>query len=127
MERVAVVLAEARAVGMEVRAEADRLVVRGPRLHEAVARQLLEQKPVVLALLIEEEAELGWRVEAMRPQVPLRGPIPVLVACEVAVSPGNCLSCGEALAPGRTVRCALCVRAAQRVLGWVREGVGESE
>jgi hypothetical protein len=127
MERVGAVLAEARAVGLEVRAEVDRLVVRGPRLHEAIARQLLAQKPVVLALLIEEEAELRWRVEAMRPQVPLRGPIPVLVAREVAVIAEHCFSCGEPLAPGRTVRCAFCVRAAQRVLGCVREGIGENE
>ena len=127
MERVTTVLAEARAVGLEVRAETDRLVVRGPRLHEAIARDLLEQKPAVLELLAAEEIALAWRVEAMRAQVPLRGPIPMLVAREVAVGPGNCLSCGEELAPGRTVRCALCVRAAQRVLGWVREGMGENE
>jgi hypothetical protein len=124
VERVAGVLAEARAVGLEVRAETDRLIVRGPRLHEAMARQLLEQKPVVLALLAEEEAELGWRVAAMRPQVPQRGPIPVLVACEVSAIRGHCLSCGDPLATGRTVRCALCVRAAQVVSGRVREGVG---
>ena len=123
MERIAGVLAEARAVGLEVRAEADRLVVRGPRLHEAIARQLLAQKPVVLALLTEEEAELGWRLAAMRPQVPLRGPIPVLVAREVSPTPDHCLSCGEPLAPGRAVRCGLCVCAAQVVLGWIREGV----
>jgi hypothetical protein len=123
VERVAGVLAEARAVGLEVRAEADRLVVRGPRLHEEIARQLLALKPVVLALLIEEEAELGWRIEAMRPQVPERGPIPVLVARAVSPSPGHCLSCGEPLPPERPMRCALCVRAAQVVLGWIREGV----
>jgi hypothetical protein len=124
VERVATALAEARAVGLEVRAETDRLVVRGPRLHEEIARQLLAQKPVVLALLAEEEVALAWRVEAMSPQVPERGPIPVLMAREVSAIPGHCLSCGELLAPKRTVRCALCVRAAQRVLGWVREGVG---
>ena len=123
MERVAGVLAEARAVGLEVRAEANRLVVRGPRLHEEIARQLLEQKPVVLALLGEEAVALGWRTAAMRPQVPERGSIPVLVARVGATTPGHCLSCGEPLAPGRTARCALCVRAAQVVLGWIREGV----
>jgi hypothetical protein len=126
VERVATALAEARAVGLEVRAETDRLIVRGPRLHEEIAHQLLAQKPVVLALLAEEEVKVEWRVEAMRPQVPERGPIPVLVAREVSAIPGHCLSCGEPLAPGRTVRCALCVRAAQWVLRWVREGVGRS-
>ena len=127
MERVATALAEARAVGLEIRAEAGRLVVRGPRLHEAIARQLLEQKPAVLQLLAEEEVALGWRIAAMRQQVPVRGPIPVLLAREATVIDGQCLSCGEPLAPGRTVRCALCVRAAQVVLGWVREGVGENK
>ena len=127
MERVATAVAEARAVGLEVRAEADRLVVRGPRLHQEIARQLLEQKPEVLTLLADEEAELGWRIAAMRTRVPLRGPIPVLVARDVSPTPGRCFSCGEPLSPNRTVRCALCVRAAQRVLGWVREGVGETE
>jgi hypothetical protein len=123
VERVAVVLAEARSVGLEVRAEGDRLVVRGLRLHEALAQQLLEQKPVVLSLLAEEDVELGWRIKAMRPQAPARGAIPVLVAREVPAVLGHCLSCGESLTPGRTLRCALCVRATQVVLGWVREGV----
>jgi hypothetical protein len=123
VERVATALAEARAVGLEVRAEADRLVVRGPRLHEAIAHLLLEQKPVVLALLAQEEVALGWRIAAMQSQVLLRGPIPVLMAREVSAIPGHCLSCGEPLAPERPVRCALCVRAAQVVLGWIREGV----
>jgi hypothetical protein len=127
VERVAGVLAEARDVGLEVRAETDRLIVRGPRRHKAIARELLDRKLAVLDLLAQEEIALAWRVVAMRAQVPQRGPIPMLVAREVAVSPGNCLSCGEELAPGRTVRCALCVRAAQRVLGWVREGIGENE
>jgi hypothetical protein len=127
VERVGGVLAEARAVGLEVRTETDRLIVRGPRRHEGIARQLLAQKPVVLALLAEEEMELAWRIKAMRPQVPKQGPIPVLVAREVAVIAEHCLSCGEPLAPRRTVRCALCVRAAQQALGWVREGIGENE
>jgi hypothetical protein len=165
VERVAGVLAEARAAGLEVRVESDLLVVRGPRLHESIARQLLsrttkvldqgashetggslrltwpshpfvrtptgplllsnrlERKPEVLELLANEEAELTWRVAAMRPQVSRRGPIPVLVARELSVIPGNCFSCGEPLAPKRTGRCALCVRAAQVVLRWIREGV----
>ena len=126
MERVAEVLAEARAGGLEVRAEANRLVVRGPRVLEALARELLEQKPTVLGLLADEEVELRWRIAAMRPQLPVRGPIPFLVAREASTISGRCLSCGEPLLPGRAVRCALCVRAAQRVLGWVREGVGRS-
>ena len=121
VERVAGVLAEARAVGLEVRAEADRLVVRGPRLHEAIARQLLEQKPVVLALLAEEEAELGWRVAAMRPQVPLRGPIPVLVAREVCCH-SRALSLLRRAACSGANRAVCAVRA--RGAGGARLGAG---
>jgi hypothetical protein len=123
VERVAAVLTDARAAGLEVRAEADRLIVRGPRAQANLAQQLLEQKPVVLALLAAEEAELAWRIAAMRPPVPQSGPIPFLVAREAPLAAGQCLSCGEPLAAGRTYRCALCVRAAQVVLGWLREGV----
>jgi hypothetical protein len=124
MERVTTVLAEARAAGLEVRAEADRLVVRGSRAHEPIARRLLELKPEVLALLAAEEDQIAWRVAAMRPRAPVRGPIPLLVARDLAPAAGRCLSCGEPLEAGRPIRCALCVRAAHLVLGWVREGVG---
>jgi hypothetical protein len=117
------VLAEARSIGFAIRAEADRLIIRGPRRHEAVARKLLAQKPHVLALLAEEDAELTWRVAAMHPQVRASGPIPVLVARQVAPASGRCLSCGDPLPNEQAVRCAFCVRAAQLVLSEVREGV----
>jgi len=44
-------LREARAVGLAVRAEGDRLVIRGPRQAEPVARKLLAHKYDVLPLL----------------------------------------------------------------------------
>jgi hypothetical protein len=44
-------LAEARKAGLVVRAEGPRLVVRGPRDQEALAKRLLSQKAEVLALL----------------------------------------------------------------------------
>lgn len=44
-------LVEARRAGLEVRAEGDRLVVRGPRRLEPLARRLLEHKAEVLAVL----------------------------------------------------------------------------
>jgi hypothetical protein len=44
-------LAEARANGLRVRADGDRLVIRGPRRAEAVAKRLLERKREVLAAL----------------------------------------------------------------------------
>jgi hypothetical protein len=44
-------LAEARTAGIQVLADGDRLVVRGPRAAEALARRLLEHKAEVLARL----------------------------------------------------------------------------
>jgi hypothetical protein len=123
MAGVAAVLTEARAAGLDVTAEADVLIVRGTWRHEDLARRLLAQKPAVLALLTEEDRELAWRIAAMRPQVPATGPIPFLIARDAAPMRGYCLSCGDGLPSGQTIRCALCVRAAQLVLSQVREGV----
>ena len=49
-------LAEARGQGLEVRAQGDRLIVRGPRSAEALARSLLDHKAEVLAELELEAA-----------------------------------------------------------------------
>ena len=117
-------LAEARAAGLEVRAEPGRLVVRGPRRAEPLAHRLLERTAEVLELLAAEDAEVAWRAAAMRPQVPVRGPIPLLVAREFAPVPGGCASCGDPLSGGRPFRCGPCARAAWLVLHEVREGVG---
>jgi hypothetical protein len=117
------ILIEARASGLEVRTEPGRLVVRGPRALETVARRLLERKIEVSALLAAEDADVAWRVEAMRPQVPRRGAIPMLVAREQAPEPGCCVSCGEHLNEGVTFRCSPCARAAWVVLHEIREDV----
>ena len=116
-------LAEARAAGLEVRAEPDRLMVRGPRHAEPLAKRLLERKGEVLALLAAEDAEVAWRLAAMRPQVPQRGPIPILVVRDFAPRAGGCVSCGDRLVDGRLARCGACARAAWLVLHEVREGV----
>ena len=118
------VLAEARAAGLAVRADDGRLVVRGPRRAEPIAQRLLARTGEVLALLAAEDAEVAWRVAAMRPQVPPRGPIPVLVARDVVPAPGCCPSCGDPRGEGRSLRCASCARAAWSVLHEVREGAG---
>jgi hypothetical protein len=118
------VLNEARAMGLEIRAEPGRLVVRGPRTLEAVAHRLLERPRDVLAMLATEDAEVAWRVSAMRLQVPKRGPIPVLVARVGGLSaPGCCVSCGDALQQHQRFRCSLCARAAWVVLHEIREDV----
>ena len=59
-------LAEARAAGLEVRAEPGRLVVRGPRSRAALAHRLLARKDEVLALLAAEDAAVAWRAAVMR-------------------------------------------------------------
>ncbi len=76
-------------------------------------------KPALIAHLREEEAAITWRVEAMRKQIPERGPIPFLVAVSgVPPSPNICPSCGEAFTPtGYTPRCHRCTVAVQRALG----------
>lgn len=71
------------------------------------------------------DAEIIWRVAAMRPQVPARGPIPFLVARTWALEvdkAGRCMSCAQPLDAGRSIRCALCVAAIELVLNEVREG-----
>ena len=123
MARVDALLAAAREAGLEVRVVADELVIRGPRTQDALARRVLAEKPVVLALLSAEDAEVAWRMAAMRPQVPHRGAIPVLVARAVGAPPGSCISCGELLQDGMTVRCSPCTRAAWIVLHEIREDI----
>ena len=117
------ILTEARALGFEVRTEPGRLIVRGPRSQESVAQRLLERKIEVSALLAAEDADVAWRVAAMRRQVPKRGPIPVLVARAGAKQQGRCVSCGQQLPPDVKCRCSLCARAAWVVLHEIREGL----
>jgi hypothetical protein len=60
MGSVTDLLEEARDAGLEVRVDGDRLVVRGPRSAAALARQLLDRKPEVVAALVgptESEAD----------------------------------------------------------------------
>lgn len=47
-------LDEARTAGLDVTADGDRLVVRGPKCLEALAKQLLARKPELLGLLHQE-------------------------------------------------------------------------
>lgn len=108
-------LAEARAAGLEVRADGDRLVVRGPRTRENLARSLLAHKPDVMAA-IHAVAE---RVAVMQSQLPRSGAVPFLMFRTAALAtdaPGRCLSCGDRLTPGQRYRCAPCGEAARLVL-----------
>jgi hypothetical protein len=114
-------LTEARAAGLEVRTEPGRLIVRGARALQPLAERLLERTGEVLVLLAAEDADIAWRVTAMRPQVPKRGAVPVLVARRGALKPGCCVSCGEALGEGMKFRCSPCARATWVVLHEMRE------
>ena len=111
-------LAELERLGVELATDGERLRYRprgavAPRLRAAMAVRRAE----LLALLDREEAEVRWRADAMRPQVPLTGPIPPLSARPTApASAGCCTSCGDPLRPGDRHRCAPCVKAAWRVL-----------
>ena len=62
--------------------------------------------------------ELIWRRQAMRPQVPLTGPVLLLSARPGRHPAGCCWSCGERLLPGTNAqdRCLLCVEAAKAAL-----------
>ena len=80
-------------------------------------------KADLLRLLADDDHQVRWRADAMRPQVPPTGPIPFLVVCSAPPAAGSCLSCGDPLEPGRGCRCEPCVEAVQLVLNEVREGV----
>ena len=54
-------LDEAHAAGLSVRSDGERLVVRGPKQAEPIALRLLDAKPDVMAVLVENEVERpGW-------------------------------------------------------------------
>lgn len=52
-------LAEARASGLSVNAISGRLVIRGPRQAEAIAKRLIEAKVAVMAALADDAGETG--------------------------------------------------------------------
>lgn len=113
----AVLLGEARAAGFTVRAEGDRLVVRGPTSRRDLVDRLLADKAGVLAALAgEAEAEVAWRVVVMASQVPATGTIPFLVARPCQPGPVDCLSCGNPMEAGQRYVCRACAEAARRVV-----------
>ena len=118
------VVAELTRRGVEVAVDRARLRFRPqgavtPDLRAA----LIQHKTDVTRLLVLRD-EVAWRIEAMRPQVPNSGAIPVLLAQpDARTAPrGTCVSCGDPLAGDRRIRCAPCVAAVERLLNEVREG-----
>lgn len=62
-------LQRAKAVGLRVMAEGDKLVIRGPKRAEPVAQQLIQHKPAVMAALADTkrfEVPDGWTAESWR-------------------------------------------------------------
>jgi hypothetical protein len=70
------------------------------------------------ALSLKITGELIWRVEALRPQVPVRGTIYFRpIRSLSADAPGTCSLCGDPLPAVGRFRCDSCAIAAQLVLG----------
>ncbi len=115
-----ILLRQARFAGLHVTADGATLVIEGPRRLEPMAQTLLAAKPQVMRALAEEQ-EVAWRIDAMRPQVPSTGGIPLLLA-RPGVRPrvGSCCSCGDPLGDEDRYRCVSCVAAAIAVLGVAR-------
>ncbi|MDP9471011.1 MAG: hypothetical protein M3Q71_10145 [Chloroflexota bacterium] len=115
------VLADLRARDVRLHVEGDQIRARfkGRTLDPDLAAVIKANKPALIAHLREEEAAVAWRIEAMRPQIPERGPVPFLVAVSgIPPSPDVCVSCGEVFTPtGSNPRCPRCTVAAQRALG----------
>jgi hypothetical protein len=65
-------LAKAKGRCLDVRAEGDKLVVRGPRSAEKLALQLLDRKPEVLPLLARQDTTAPDRREAPKWAVRVR-------------------------------------------------------
>jgi len=116
-------LEEARAAGLEIRLEAGRLVVSGPRYREDLAQRLLARKHEMVAALAAEDEAVAWRLAILRTRAPRRGPIPFLEVRNTTAKAGACLSCGEELGEGRSVRCGPCATATVLAIHEVREGV----
>lgn len=112
--------------GVRLSASGENLNIDAPKgaITSDLRAALVEHKTSLIRLLNSEEADVQWRVEAMRLQyVPGRGGFPFFVARRDFVdAPGCCLSCGEPHGPGRKYRCSPCVRAVEIVINEVLEG-----
>jgi hypothetical protein len=126
----ATLLSDLRGRGIRLSVSGERLSVDAPKgsVTPDLRNMLKEHKADLIRLLGEDEYEVAWRAAFMLTQVPPRGPVRFLVARPVlSDTRGLCLSCDAPLGEGQTVRCTPCVRAAERVLNELREGVRSPE
>ena len=122
-----ILLRKAREAGLRVSARDGRLVVEGPRRLEPLARSVLAEKPRILRALEQETDAVAWRLEAMRPQVPQAGAIPLLLARPgMSFPPGTCCSCGDPR-PADRYRCPACETAAVAVLARSSTNGGQAQ
>ncbi len=107
--------------GVTLRVVGDRLAYRPKTaVPPALREEMATWKQALIDLLtVAEEAEIEWRVGAMRREAPEPGPMLFLTARDVPRGMGGCLSCGDPLPPARgemfVVRCLPCACAAQIV------------
>jgi len=112
-------LTELQRRGIRLSPEGGMLRVQAPsgELTEEDRCAIRDAKLALLAALKTEtaaDAAVGWRVAAMAPQVPTRGPVPFLTV-GLSVGAGACPSCGGDLGDTH-YRCRPCSMAAARVL-----------
>lgn len=128
----AAILSELTRRGARVERHGDRLrIVPASAVTPELLAAVRDHKQELLPLVPEHEpspgrtdlpAEIAWRVEVMRPQVPEAGPIRGLLVCRDGAWPADgahCVSCGDrtedgtpSSAFGVAVRCADCRSAA---------------
>src|SRR5438445_10350686 len=72
--------------------------------------------PVPDIVLTTDDPEVAWRARVMCSEIRPGFPIPLLVARDVPVVEGACLSCGVPLAEEERYRCLTCLKAAILVL-----------
>ena len=115
-----------RGVGAIVTVRDDQLVIDAPGgvVTDDLRRELRMHRDQLVALASEpDEHAVGWRVVAMREQLPpFPRPAPLLLARpELPYRPGACVSCGGVV---KAPRCAACKAAVARVLASWKHEVG---
>ncbi len=106
-------LVHLRECGVQLHVNGYNLKVSAPKgvLTSELRDTLIQSKAEIIAFLKTHNSEIAWRVQAMLPQIPNEGQIPLLVARE-AVEPGpdECLSCGDPIHISKFL-CQNCERA----------------
>lgn len=117
------ILAQLETLGVQVQLTKDSYhplhLAPADRIPAELRQEIVARKAAIAALLRADA--VGWRVQAMRPQLPeFPRPAPLLVARpEVPYQPGHCISCGD---PVPATRCAPCREAVAIVLAEWRPG-----